>query len=305
MRVLVIGATGLLGKVLMEEWDQDICTGVGAEHIDIRDASQVSRLFETTRPGWTVLAAAYTDVDGCEQDRQRAFQVNCFGAVNVAHEVARTGSKLLFVSTDYVFDGSKHSPYEPGDALCPVSIYGQSKAEAERLIRGILPECCIVRTAWLFGAIGRCFPNKILELSETQKRLRVVADQVGTPTFNRDLARVIVQLVRSDAKGIVHATNTGPCTWHEFACEILRVAGHADVSVEAIRTEDMPRPAPRPKYSVLSSASLGQYQLQMRPWRDTLKEYFADRETASSQSTPLAARPLTVNLLPGDSEEVQ
>jgi len=289
----------------MEEWVEDTCTGVGAEHVDICDTSQVSSLFETTRPDWTVLTAAYTDVDGCERDRDRAFQVNCCGAVNVAREAARANSNLLFVSTDYVFDGSKGSPYETGDAVCPISVYGRSKAEAERLIRDILPECCVVRTAWLFGAIGRCFPNKILELSESQKRLRVVADQVGTPTFNRDLARTIVRLVRSGAKGIVHATNTGPCSWYEFAREILRVGGHADVSVEAIRTEDMPRPAPRPKYSVLSSVSLRQYQLQMRPWRDALKEYFDDRAAVLSKPAPFAAKVAKVNLLSGNSEEVQ
>src|SRR3974390_3095861 len=145
MHVLVIGATGLLGRVLMEEWDFDSVTGVGHEDVDICDESQVSHLLRRVRPDWTVLAAAYTDVDGCELDRSKAFDVNCFAAATVAREVAKLNSKLLFVSTDYVFDGSRNSPYDTDDAVCPISVYGQAKAEAERLIRDILPECCIVR----------------------------------------------------------------------------------------------------------------------------------------------------------------
>lgn len=277
MRVLVIGSTGLLGRVLMEEWDMDSVTGVGAEHLDICNDSQLSQLFRNVRPDWTVLAAAYTDVDGCELNGEQAFRVNCFAAANVAREVARSSSKLLFVSTDYVFDGRKNSPYETDDPVNPMSVYGQSKAEAERLIREILPECCIVRTAWLFGTTGRCFPNTILKLAETQKSLKVVHDQVGTPTFNRDLARAIIQLVRANARGTVHLTNSDPCSWYDFACEVLKVGGHEDIKVEPIRTEEMPRPAPRPKYSVLSNASAIRYQIKMRPWREALGDYFVER----------------------------
>ena len=210
MRVLVIGATGLLGKVLLEEWTVgDVLRGVGSRDVDIRDQSQLSPLFEQCRPEWTVLAAAYTDVDGCEKDQERAHQVNCAGALNVARAARDARSKLLFVSTDYVFDGSKHIPYETEDAVCPINVYGRSKTEAEKSIREILPSCCILRTSWLFGALGRCFPNTILELARSRKKLRVVADQIGSPTFNRDLARAIVKLVRADAKGIIHASNAG------------------------------------------------------------------------------------------------
>lgn len=305
MRVLVIGATGLLGKVLMEEWDSDTITGVGAKHLDIRDESQVSDLFRRTRPEWTVLAAAYTDVDGCERDPKLAFQVNCIGAVHVAREVARTNSKLLFISTDYVFDGTKSAPYETDDLVCPINVYGESKAAAERRIREILPECCVVRTSWLFGAVGRCFPNKILELAETEKTLRVVADPVGNPTFNRDLARAIIQLVRSGATGIVHSTNTGACSWYDLACEILGTAGYRNIKLEAARTEEMPRPARRPNHSVLSIASLKRYQIQMRPWREALTDYFADRVTASSGREPTAAKVAMADSLSGTPKEGQ
>lgn len=234
-----------------------------------------------------MLLAAYTDVDGCEKDPQRAHEVNCGGALNVASAARDAGCRLLFVSTDYVFDGSKSTPYEADDAVNPINVYGQSKAEAERRIREILPHCCILRTSWLFGAAGRCFPNTILEAAENGKTLRVVADQTGCPTFNRDLARTIIQLVRADAQGIIHASNAGQCNWHEFACQVVRAAGFLDIRVEAIRTEELQRPARRPKYSVLSSASLRQYGFPMRAWQETFGDYLADR-LSGSQVQPQA-----------------
>jgi dTDP-4-dehydrorhamnose reductase len=274
----------------MEKWGLGSVTGVGSEQLDICNQSQLSELFHNVRPDWTVLAAAYTDVDGCESNPGRAFQVNCVAAANIAQEVARANSKLLFLSTDYVFDGAKNSPYETDDAVNPLSIYGQSKAEAEKQIREILPECCVVRTAWLFGTTGRCFPNKILELAEKQRSLKVVRDQMGTPTFNRDLARAIVQLVRVDASGIVHVTNSGPCSWYEFACAVLQVGGYPHVEVEPVRTEDVPRPALRPRYSVLSGVSAKHYRIAMRPWREALADYFVERQSPAITSGPILAK---------------
>jgi dTDP-4-dehydrorhamnose reductase len=297
MRVLVIGATGLLGKVLLEEWDGDPITGVGSRDVDIRDHSQLSQLFSRCRPEWTILLAAYTDVDGCEKDPGRAHQINCGGAMNVARAAHNSRSKLLFVSTDYVFDGLKNTPYDPQDAVSPINAYGRSKAEAEKGIREILPSCCILRTSWLFGAVGRCFPNTVLELARSQKKLRVVADQIGSPTFNRDLARAIVKLAHADARGIVHASNAGECSWCDFARELLRAGGFTEATAEAVRTEDVPRPARRPRYSVLSNTSLEHYGIRMRPWQETLGDYFADRLRTSKvpqQAAPktAAARPL-------------
>jgi dTDP-4-dehydrorhamnose reductase len=305
MRVLVIGATGLLGKVLLQEWDENNVTGVGSRDADIQDESQLRPLFERCRPEWTILAAAYTDVDGCEKDPGRAHQVNCTGAINVARAALDARSKLLFLSTDYVFDGAKSAPYEPEDAVCPINVYGRSKADAERGILEILPSCCILRTSWLFGAVGRCFPNTILELAWGQKKLRVVADQIGCPTFNRDLARVIVQLVRADARGTIHASNPGECSWCDFARELLRAGGFAEVALEAVRTEDVPRPARRPRYSVLSNASLERYGIRMRPWRETLGDYFADRLRTSGGRQQIAPATAAAGSLRAKSGEVQ
>jgi len=283
MRILVIGATGLLGRVLLEEWHgEDIVRGVGAHDLDIRNRAQLETYFAEFKPHWTLLLAAYTDVDGCEQNLQLAREVNYVGAINVALAARQAGSRLLFVSTDYVFDGKKKTPYETGDETCPINNYGCLKAEAEKSIREILPECCIVRTSWLFGANGRCFPNTILALASRQKKLRVVSDQFGSPTYNRDLARAMVKLVGAEARGVIHARNEGECSWHDFAREVLQAANCSEVTIEAIRTEDFPRPAARPKYSVLSIASLTDYGIRMRPWTETLRDYFTDRDKEKS-----------------------
>src|SRR5215469_3350116 len=288
MRVLVLGATGLLGKVLLEEWSTDEITGIGSRDADIRDRSQLHAYFVRCRPEWTVLAAAYTDVDGCERDEKRAHEVNCIGAANVACECKETGSRLLFVSTDYVFDGSKSVPYETSDEMNPLSAYGRSKAEAEGLVREVLPHAGVVRTSWLFGANGRCFPNTILDAAGAGKKLSVVDDQIGRPTYNRDLARTIIELCQASAQGTVHVSNSGSCSWYEFACHLLRAAGLADLPVEAIPTEALPRPTRRPKRSVLSLASLEQYGIQTRPWQDTVADYIRERTALndSNQTVP-------------------
>ena len=290
MRVLILGATGLLGRVLLEEWSTDEVRGLGSRDADIRDHSQLHSCFFDFRPECTVLAAAYTDVDGCESDKKRAHDVNCAGAVNVAHECREIGSRLLFVSTDYVFDGCKSVPYETNGEINPLSMYGHSKAEAEKSVHEIVPQACIVRTSWLFGANARCFPNTILSAAEAGKKLSVVNDQIGRPTYNRDLARAIIKLCRVGAEGIVHACNSGSCSWHEFACHLLRAAGFADVAVEPILTETLARPARRPKHSILSLASLEAYGIHMRPWQDTVADYIRERTALSSSHQPLPPR---------------
>ena len=277
MRILIIGATGLLGRVLLEEWDSARITGTGSSDADIRDREQVQRLFTRVRPDCAILAAAYTDVDGCEKDPERAYQVNRDGAINVAHAARDLKSRLIFVSTDYVFDGSKTTPYEPEDPVCPVSVYGRSKAEAEAHIREILPGSCIVRTAWVFGGNKSGFASTMVDLAATRKKLSAVDDQRGCPTFNRDLARAIRRLSEVGAEKILHVTNSGDCSRYEFAAELVKAAGMSGVILEAVRTDMFPRPARRPKYSVLSHKGLDKYGVVMRHWKNTLDDYFHDR----------------------------
>jgi dTDP-4-dehydrorhamnose reductase len=276
MRITIFGATGLLGKALMREWKDDEATGFGSADGDIRDEKQVLTLVQDTRPDWIILAAACTDVDGCETNRELAFDVNCRGAVNVARAAKKQGARLLFLSTDYVFDGTKTTPYATGEPRSPSSVYGQSKAEAEVQLAEILPDCCIVRTSWLFGPGGKCFPDTILKLAETRPELEVVGDQHGSPTYSIDLARAIIQLCRQGASGIVHATNLGDCSWYEFAREIIAAAGLKTV-VRETTSDKFVRPTKRPKYSVLSPESLQKHGIAMPHWRDALKRYLVQR----------------------------
>jgi dTDP-4-dehydrorhamnose reductase len=276
MKVTILGASGLLGKALMREWTQDEVVGLGSRDVDIRDADQVLQVVEKARPEWIVLAAAYTNVDDCESHPDLAFAVNRDGAVNVAQAAKRTGTKLLFLSSDYVFDGKKTTPYETEDARNPPSVYGQSKAEAEVRLLEVLPECCIARTSWLFGTGGRCFPDTILKLAASRPALDVVNDQRGCPTYSVDLARVIIELCRNQAGGIVHATNSGNCSWFEFASEIVKGA-HLATAVRPVSSQQLARPAPRPAYSVLSGKSLQRYEITVPMWRDALERYLVER----------------------------
>ena len=280
MRVTIFGATGLLGKALMREWTGDDLSGLGSKDADIRNPQQISNVLEETRPDWIVLAAAYTDVDGCEGNPEHAFDVNCRGALNVAQAAKQFASRVLFLSTDYVFDGAKNRPYEINHARAPLNVYGRSKAEAEIQISQVLLECCILRTSWLFGNDKKCFPDTILKLAASRPAIDVVDDQRGSPTYTTDLARTIIQLCRSDAKGIVHATNRGDCSWFEFAREMV-VDTKLNTMVRPTTSEHFARPARRPTYSVLSNKSLEKQAIEMPHWQDALRRYLLERNSVS------------------------
>ncbi|MFZ0139420.1 MAG: dTDP-4-dehydrorhamnose reductase [Candidatus Sulfotelmatobacter sp.] len=280
MRVTIFGASGLLGKALMREWSGDTVTGLTSHAADLRDATRVLDVVQETRPDWIVLAAAYTDVDGCESKPDLAFAVNRDGAVNVAAAAQQVGARLVFLSSDYVFDGKKTTPYESGDARNPHSVYGRTKAEAEIELLELMPDCCIARTSWLFGVGGKCFPDTILKLAASRPALDVVDDQRGSPTYAEDLARAIIQLCRTNATGIVHATNAGDCTWFEFAQEIVKSSG-LPTTVRPVSSRQMARPAPRPAFSVLSPAGLRALGIEMPSWRDALRRYLEQRQLTS------------------------
>src|SRR5580692_4338831 len=277
MKVTILGSTGLLGKALLGAWRGDEVHGLGSGDLDIRDAQKVRDVVKAARPQWIVLAAAYTNVDGCESNQDLAFSVNRDGAVNVANAAKEAGARLLFLSSDYVFDGRKMSPYETNDARNPQSVYGRSKAEAELRLLDVMPECCISRTSWLFGAGGKCFPDTILKLAATRSTLDVVNDQRGSPTYTVDLAHAIVQLCCRNAVGIVHMTNRGDCTWFEFARLLVQEAG-LKMEVRPVSSKQFARPAPRPAYSVLSPKSLDQFGIEMPAWQDASRRYLQERD---------------------------
>jgi dTDP-4-dehydrorhamnose reductase len=281
MRVTIFGSSGLLGQALVQEWSGDAVTGLSSRDADLRDAKRVQELVQKTQPDWIVLAAAYTDVDGCEGNPELAFAINRDGAINVAAAAEQAGARLLFLSSDYVFDGKKTTPYEVDDARNPQSVYGKTKAEAEIKLFELMPDCCIVRTSWLFGEGGKCFPDTILKLAATRPGLDVVNDQRGSPTYTLDLARALIQLCRKNATGIVHANNAGDCTWFDFAQETVRGA-KLPTTVRPVSSQQMARPAPRPAYSVLSPASLHHFGIEMPSWRDGLRRYVEHRLSSAS-----------------------
>lgn len=276
MRVLVFGASGMLGKDLLAAFPKDNVVGLSSQDADLRDDSGVLSAVQQAQPEWIILSAAYTDVDGCEKDPARAFAVNRDGAASVARAAIQMGSRLIFISSDYVFDGEKRTPYEADDPCSPINVYGRSKAEAEIRLREIAPDCCIVRTSWLFGAGGKCFPDTMLKLAKAQPELRVVDDQRGCPTYTPDLAGAIASLVRKKASGIVHVTNSGSCSWFEFAHAIL-AGGNPQTRLIPIATAEFPRPAKRPAYSVLSGRSLERFGINLPDWEDALTRYLLKR----------------------------
>jgi dTDP-4-dehydrorhamnose reductase len=277
MRVLVLGASGMLGTDLLDEWQSDELIPAGSAEADLRDRSQVEKLILGVRPEWIILSAAYTDVDGCEQNPELAFAVNASGVENVARTAQLIAARVFLVSTDYVFDGRGTRPYETTDPIAPLNVYGASKAAGETALAKSEVAWCIGRTSWLFGVHGPSFPEKILRAAETRPEISVVNDQVGSPTYTRDLSRAIRDLVLRDARGIVHITNEGTCSWFDFAREILAQSGRDSIPVLPISTDQAARPARRPNYSVLSPASLHAFGIRTRPWQEALRSFLKEK----------------------------
>jgi dTDP-4-dehydrorhamnose reductase len=276
MRILIIGANGMLGKDLVQEWTQDEIIPSTSCDTDIREFEQVRALIDRTRPEWVVLTAAYTDVDGSEKNPEQAFAVNGEGTKNVARAAQDQGARLFYVSTDYLFDGSATEPIEPDHPIAPLNVYGKSKAAGEAAVQAHHKCWCIARTSWLFGASGTSFPEKILKASETRPELTVVTDQFGSPTFTRDLARAIRDVVHKNARGTLNITNSGSCSWFDFAKEVLHQAGRDSIRVLPITTAEAGRPAKRPAYSILSPASLNARGIALRSWQEAARAYLKD-----------------------------
>jgi dTDP-4-dehydrorhamnose reductase len=276
--ICVVGAAGQLGHELVRP--QPVCgtepslvvQGLDLPEMDITRTESVQRTLERLRPRTVINAAAYTDVDGCESNSQAAYAVNATGPANLAEACRQIGAKLVHVSTDYVFDGRKRTPYEPEDAVNPQSIYGKSKAEGEQRVREILADHVIVRTSWLFGLHGKSFVKTILRLAAEKPELRVVVDQVGCPTYAVDLATAILVLGMSSRRGTYHFCGAGACSWFEFAVEIVRVAGMR-TPVRPMTTAELSQAAPRPAYSILdTSVTTDHTGLVPRPWQEALAE---------------------------------
>ncbi|GFO65443.1 dTDP-4-dehydrorhamnose reductase [Geomonas paludis] len=269
--ILVVGSKGMLGQELMALYG-DAARGVDVDEIDITDLESVQRVLLTLKPSVVINAAAYTDVDGCQSNTEQAMMVNSEGVGFLAMISKEIGAKLVQVSTDYIFDGQKGSPYVEDDLAGPLSVYGESKLGGE-MNTWFNPSHLIVRTQWLYGHGGRNFVETMLKLGAEKKELTVVDDQIGSPTWTRDLALAIKALLDKGCQGTYHAANSGFVSWNGFAKEIFRLAG-LDVTVLPMTTEQLNRPAPRPLYSTLDCGKLQQDTgFVPQPWQDALARY--------------------------------
>lgn len=269
--ILVVGANGMLGRDMMSLIG-DAGRGVDLDEIDITSLESTNRIITTLKPDVVINCAAYTDVDGCESNAEKAMQVNGEGVAHLAMASREIGARLVHISTDYVFDGGKGSPYREDDAPCPLGVYGESKLAGE-MNAAFNPDHLIVRTQWLYGLHGKNFVETMLCLAKEKEELSVVDDQTGSPTWTRDLAHAILSLLKTDQRGIYHAANSGFCSWNGFAQAIFEEAG-LSVHVRGMTTEQLNRPARRPLYSTLDCSKLTRDTgFQPQPWRTALKEY--------------------------------
>lgn len=265
----------MLGSDLVDRLGLDHeVIGKDADDFDLASAGSCRQIIEETAPELIVNAAAYTDVDGAEANRELCYAINAQGVENLVTACADRAIKIVHFSTDYVFDGTKGKPYTEEDLPNPLNVYGAAKRQGEIFLQAYGAPYLLIRTEWLYGKNGRNFVKAILEKGKTNKILRVVDDQIGSPTYTWDLAGAVKVLIDGNHRGTYHVTNRGLCSWYDFARKILQYGGLDDVTVEPIKTEDLARPAPRPPYSGLSGKKFRETTGKtLRVWQVALREF--------------------------------
>lgn len=275
MKVLITGTKGQLGYDVVNELEKRGHTAVAVdiEEMDITDADSVDQVITEADVEAVIHCAAYTAVDAAEENVELCRKVNAEGTENIAKVCKKLDLKMIYISTDYVFDGEGERPWEPDDERHPLNVYGQTKYEGELAVEKYLEKYFIVRIAWVFGVNGKNFIKTMLKLSENHSELNVVDDQVGSPTYTYDLAVLLVDMVETEKYGRYHATNEGLCTWYEFAKEIFRQAG-VEVKVNPVTSEMFPSKAKRPKNSRMSKDKLEENGFCRLPtWQNALERY--------------------------------
>ena len=274
MKILLIGAEGQLGR----EFKNQIiginheCVDLDLPEIDITDLELVNKIVTEENPDIIINCAAYTDVDDCEKNKDIAFKVNALGSRNLAIAANNVGSKLIHISTDYIFNGNGNKPYKEYDNPDPKTVYGQSKLLGEKYVEKLSNKYFIIRTAWLYGE-GDNFVRTMLKLGKEKDELDVVNDQIGSPTSTVDLAKTIIELMQTEHYGLYHGTCEGTCSWYDFAKKIFEIK-NIDIKVKPVSSEKFKRPAPRPNYSVLDNYMLKLIDKNIfRNWEESLKEY--------------------------------
>lgn len=275
MKIMVTGANGQLGQELVKQlsYSQHELYAFTKQELDITNIEQVTTICNNVQPDIIINAAAYTNVDGAETNRELAFQVNAIGQRNLAVAAEKIRAKICYISTDYVFNGQADSPYNEYMNVEPLGVYGQSKYTGEFLTQTLSTKYFIVRTAWVYGEFGPNFVKTMLRLAEEKTEIGVVHDQIGSPTYTVDLAEFLIELLQTEKYGIYHCTNSGICSWYEFAKEIFSIA-NKNVNVNPLTSEQFPRPAKRPAYSVLGDLALKVNGFTpRRHWKEALYEY--------------------------------
>ena len=275
MRILVTGVKGQLGYDVVNELEKRGHTAIGVDidEMDITDAEAVDRVITEADVEAVIHCAAYTAVDAAEENLELCRRVNAAGTENIAKVCKKLDLKMVYISTDYVFDGEGERPWEPDDRRDPLNAYGIGKYEGELAVEENLEKYFIIRIAWVFGVNGKNFIKTMLKLGETRDEVSVVNDQIGSPTYTYDLARLIVDMVETEKYGRYHATNEGFCSWYEFACEIFRQAG-MNVKVNPVTSDEFPAKAKRPHNSRMSKEKLSENGFERLPsWQDALKRY--------------------------------
>ncbi len=280
MRILITGAHGQLGTELQRALRGHDLVPMDLPGFDLTHPSCHQHIIDA-HPDVVIHAGAYTDVDGAERDPDHAMRINADGTGYVAQASQDIGARLIYISTDYVFDGSKTSPYLEQDEPNPINAYGRSKRIGEQRALSICASTLVIRTAWLYGAHGKNFVKTIVQMASERPVLKVVADQQGCPTSAKDLTQVITLLLPRPLSGILHVTNEGSCSWFEFAQEIIAVSGH-HVRVEPITTDEAGRRARRPVCSILSLDRMHQFGLQTPPWREALRAFLTSVRSATT-----------------------
>lgn len=278
MKVLVTGAKGQLGYDVVNELKKrnHEAIGVGSDKMDITDGASVEKIFKETKVDAVVHCAAYTSVDAAEDNKGLCMKVNVEGTKNIAKACKKIDAKMIYISTDYVFNGEGEKPWEPEDECAPLNVYGRSKYEGELAVEKYLDKYFIVRIAWVFGINGKNFVKTMLNLGETEDEINVVNDQFGSPTYTYDLARLLVDMLESEKYGKYHATNEGVCTWYEFAKEIFRQAG-LDMKINPVSSNEFPSKAKRPYNSRMSKDKLEKNGFVRLPsWENALKRYLIE-----------------------------
>jgi len=278
MKIFVTGYTGQLGYDVVKEGQRrgfDMI-GVGQKELDITKEKDVDAYITELKPDAIIHCAAYTAVDQAEEQKETCWDVNVNGTRYLAKAAKASGAKFMFISTDYVFKGNGTEPFLESDEADPVNYYGYTKYEAEKAVSSILDEAFIVRISWVFGINGKNFIKTMLRLAESHDQVNVVGDQIGSPTYTFDLARLLVDMIQTEKYGVYHATNEGFCSWAEFAKEIFKQAGKK-VKVNAIKTEEYPTKAVRPKNSRMSKQKLRDNGFDpLRPWKKALAHYLKE-----------------------------